>query len=61
MNAASVAVLAVVIALAVLAVCRNIKKGSPCECGGGCACARPGFGRRKGGCRACDACCGGDE
>ena len=34
MNLASVAVLAVVLVLAVLAVRRNIKKGAPCECGG---------------------------
>ena len=34
MNAGSVAVLALVLALAALAVWRAWKKGAPCECGG---------------------------
>lgn len=34
MNAASLLILAAVVALAVLAVRRNVKKGAPCE--GGC-------------------------
>lgn len=48
MNAASIAVVAVVLALAVLAVWRNLKKGAPCECGGnapschGCRCGDGG-------------------
>lgn len=33
MNAASVIVLAVVLALAALAVRRVLRKGAPCECG----------------------------
>ena len=36
MNASSIAVLGVVIAFAALALIRNIKKGTPCECGGRC-------------------------
>ena len=42
MNAASVIVLVAVVALAALAVRRNLKKGAPCECGGSrksCGCA----------------------
>ena len=45
MNAASAVVLGIVLALAALAVWRNMKKGAPCECGGyrkscvgGCCC-----------------------
>ena len=45
MNAASAAVLGVVLALAALAAWRCLKKGAPCECGGtrkactgGCGC-----------------------
>lgn len=34
MNAASIVVLAVVIAFAALAVWRVLRKGAPCECGG---------------------------
>ena len=43
MSASSIVVLVVVIALAALAVWRNLKKGAPCECGGqgaSCCCAR---------------------
>lgn len=40
MNAASIAVVAVVLALAVFAVWRNLKKGTPCECGGECRCCK---------------------
>ena len=36
MNAASVVILAVVVATAALAVWRVLKKGMPCECGGSC-------------------------
>ena len=36
MNAASVAALAAVLALAALAVWRCVKKGAPCDCGGDC-------------------------
>ena len=46
MNIASIVVFAIVIALAVLAVWRNVKKGSPCECGGNCKSCR--------GCGCCD-------
>ncbi|MBR0057389.1 MAG: hypothetical protein IJP66_08685 [Kiritimatiellae bacterium] len=34
MNAASALVAAVLVALAALAVWRNLRKGAPCECGG---------------------------
>lgn len=60
MNAASVIVLVVVIALAVLAVWRNVRKGAPCECGGSCASLRSCL-KRRNGCRACNGHCGGDE
>ncbi len=36
MNAASISVLAVVLAFAAIAVWRVLKKGAPCECGCGC-------------------------
>ena len=36
MSPSSIAVLTLVLLLAALAVRRNIKKGSPCECGGNC-------------------------
>ena len=36
MSISSIVVLTLVLALAALAVWRNIKKGSPCECGGSC-------------------------
>ncbi|MBR5548550.1 MAG: FeoB-associated Cys-rich membrane protein [Kiritimatiellae bacterium] len=36
MSVSSIVVLTLVLALAVLAVWRNIKKGAPCECGGSC-------------------------
>ena len=42
MNVSSIAILAIVVALAALAVWRNMKKGAPCECGcsekDGCGC-----------------------
>ena len=41
MSVASVVVLAAVVALAGLAVWRNVKKGAPCDCGcsrGECSC-----------------------
>ena len=59
MNAASIVVLAIVIALAVLAVWRNVRKGAPCECGGSCASLRFRRGRR-GGCHACRGHCDGE-
>ena len=34
MNVATAVTLAVVLALAALAVWRNVRKGAPCECGG---------------------------
>ena len=46
MNIASMAVVVVLLALAVLAVWRNLKKGSPCECGGSC--------------KSCGGCCCSD-
>ena len=47
MNAASIIVIAVVLAFAALAVFRAIRKGAPCSCGCGgdgkhCGCARTG-------------------
>ena len=57
MNLASVIVLLIVVALAALAVWRNVRKGSPCECGGSCASLRSCLNRRNG-CRACDGNCG---
>jgi len=50
MNLSSIAILSAVVALAALAVWRNVKKGSPCECGSGCASARSCL-RRCRGCR----------
>ena len=55
MNAGSVAVLALVLALAALAVWRAWKKGAPCECGGNrkicgggcCHCGEKGEVRRN--------------
>ena len=38
MNAASVIVLAAVVACAALVVWRNLRKGAPCSCGEGCGC-----------------------
>ena len=40
MNVATAVTLAVVLALAALAVWRNVRKGAPCECGCGekCGC-----------------------
>jgi hypothetical protein len=60
MNAASVIVLVVVIALAVLAVWRNVRKGAPCECGGSCASLRSCL-KRRNGCHSCNGHCGGNE
>ena len=61
MNAASVIVLAAVVACAALVVWRNLKKGAPCSCGEcdccGCACTCGGTrGARalpEGGSRCC--------
>ena len=36
MSVPSIVVLVLVLLLAVLAVWRNIRKGTPCECGGNC-------------------------
>ena len=47
MNAASALVLAVMLALAVLAMRRTLRKGAPCECGGNAPSCR--------GCRCCDS------
>ena len=60
MSAASVIVLVVVIALAVLAVWRNIRKGAPCECGGSCASLSSCL-KRRNGCHSCNGHCGGKE
>jgi hypothetical protein len=54
MNLASAAVLLAVLTLAALAVWRNIKKGAPCECGGGrksCCCGCTECGDNE--CSAC--------
>lgn len=47
MNASSIAVVVGIVALAALAVWRNVRKGAPCECGcpkkscgSGCHCGR---------------------
>ena len=42
MNLVSAIVLLTVLALAVLAVWRNVRKGAPCECGGSCKSCRGG-------------------
>ena len=60
MNAASIIILVAVIALAVLAVWRNVRKGAPCECGGSCASLRSCL-KRHGGYRSCNGHCGCDE
>ncbi len=48
MSVQSAIVLAVVLALAVFAIWRNIKKGAPCECGSNCGCCSGGDGCRCG-------------
>ena len=57
MSVQSAIVLAVVLALAVFAIWRNIKKGAPCECGRTCRpWLREGVQRRSN----CGCCSGGN-
>ena len=58
MNVSEILVLLLLAVGVVAAIRRNLRKGMPCECGGGCASLRSCL-KRRNGCRSCDGRCGG--